>query len=133
MRTSCDDYSLRNQYGWDTTPNSYSAQVRRTERMPAAVLIDGPQYPDQGHVIVSKVTYEEDGLGSHGLKHHHHYPTPKIQEKVEVIEYERVDGLGRNGRCEVYEVESIDMEADGYIQKKHRSYDVPKYNTYKGY
>jgi|UniRef100_A0A2N9IWG9 hypothetical protein len=129
--------------GWETTSQDYYAHG-----MPN-VMTDVPQYPNVYKAYNNKVTYEED-CGAphkrHDRQHRHPHFSDKVEvieyeeiveegrngkgrDKVEVIEYERVE-RNRNGNHEVYE-KKIDIEADGYIQQKHKGFELSRWGTNK--
>jgi FMN phosphatase YigB (HAD superfamily) len=131
MIRSSDIHTGKNQHGWDTTSYDYHAHIHRMERIPTR-LPEIPQYPNVHKAFNNKVAYEEDHGGSDHYKHHHEDQNPvQFQEKIEVIEYERVDeeagGKNRSGG-KVYEFEeSVNVEADAYIKQKRKGFELCKW------
>jgi hypothetical protein len=130
MRRSSDIHTGKNQHGWDTTSHDYHTHIHRMERIPTR-LPEIPQYPNVYKAFNNKVAYEEDHGGSDHYKYRPKHQNPvQFQEKIEVIEYERVDeeagGKNRSGG-EVYEFEeSVNVEADAYIKQKHKGFELCK-------
>ncbi|KAG6384766.1 hypothetical protein SASPL_153584 [Salvia splendens] len=57
---------------------------------------------------------------------------PVVHKKVHFTESEeRVEVDGNGGKHQVCEERTIDMEADGFIKKRHKNFE--SCNTYKGY
>ncbi|KAF5732177.1 hypothetical protein HS088_TW18G00868 [Tripterygium wilfordii] len=122
-------YETRQQYGWDTTTSydHHHAHDSRTERMPSGVLTDDvPRYPNVHKIFNKKMTYEEEApRKEHSRKDH--------KKKVQVIETIEEDINNPKGSGQDYEEiveETIDSEADGFIQQRHKAFELRKWKTF---
>ncbi|KAJ7956168.1 Phloem specific protein [Quillaja saponaria] len=106
------------------------AHIAKVHRTPP-ILSDVPQYPNAHLVFNKKVVYEED-LGAHRNNYHHKHYNPEVQEKVGVIEYKETIENPDTGNKEVIYEESIDVEAERYIQQKHKGFELSKWRTFNG-
>ena len=134
IKASRTMWAPRQTHSWEATPQNVSHY---------------PLYKPLNNNVTyeEKVTYEENH-GPHYQHHHNHHP--HFEDKVEVIEYEEVVEDGRNGNCrdkvevveyervdrhrngnhEVYQ-ERVDIESDGYIQQKHKNFELSKWASYR--
>lgn len=60
-----------------------------------------------------------------------HQAPEVVRKKVHFTEHEKHVEVERHGEREAYEEKTIDMEADGFIQKRHKNFE--SCNTFKGY
>ncbi|MCD7464773.1 hypothetical protein HAX54_053402 [Datura stramonium] len=65
-------------------------------------------------------------------RYHHSYPAPQAQKKAHFVEFGKTAEVGRNGKQEVTE-EKVDNEADSFIKRKHKSFELAKMDTFKVY
>ncbi|KAF5743727.1 hypothetical protein HS088_TW08G00314 [Tripterygium wilfordii] len=117
-------YENRHRHGWDTTSDDYLAHISRIERMPS-VITDVPQYPNVHKVFNNKLTYEEEPpRKEHSPKDH--------KKKVQVIEtIEEVSNPKGQDHEEIFMEETVNSGADGYIQQKHKGFELCKWKTFK--
>lgn len=112
-----------------------------------SILPGVPHYPNVHKAFKkSKVASSEEGNIANvneekqpePLKGHGHNKSSKhsaqFQEKVEAIEFEEeaqtASSCGKNRKAEVPR-ESFDSKADGYIQKRHRRFELCTWATFK--
>lgn len=62
---------------------------------------------------------------------HHESHVPEVHKKVHFVE--KITEIDRDGKHEVIEETRIDMEADDYIQQKHKNFDKYKRGSSKVY
>ncbi|KAJ4712423.1 Arf-GAP with Rho-GAP domain, ANK repeat and PH domain-containing protein, partial [Melia azedarach] len=107
------------QYGWDTTSQDYRAHLSRMQRVPTA-LNEVPYYPSVYKVLKNKYTYGEEE------------ETPQEQQqKVQMNEHvEVVESSTNDENCEVRQG-NVDADADGFIQRKRRGFELCKWTTFK--
>ncbi|KAK5846517.1 hypothetical protein E1A91_A03G072600v1 [Gossypium mustelinum] len=106
-------YTPRQNSGWDTTSQDYQAHLSRMER--SATMIPGaPQYPNVHKAFNNKVEFpEEDQCAERS-------PTANSRKKVQVVEH-----------AETVDEATLDSQADGYIQQKHKAFELCKWKTFK--
>ncbi|KAL2492528.1 Uncharacterized protein Adt_28156 [Abeliophyllum distichum] len=64
-------------------------------------------------------------------ENHHKNVAPGMHKRVHFVEHEENTEIDKNGKNEVHEEKSIDIEADGFIAAKHKSFDSCKWGTFK--
>lgn len=62
----------------------------------------------------------------------HGSPAPEAQKKAHFVERDKTTEVGRNGKHEVTE-EKVDNEADSFIKRKHKNFELAKMDTFKVY
>ncbi|KAF3634011.1 hypothetical protein FXO38_22715 [Capsicum annuum] len=62
----------------------------------------------------------------------HESPAPEAQKKAQFVERDKVTEVGRNGKHEVTE-DKVDNEADSFIKRKLKSFELAKMDTFKVY
>lgn len=124
------DYYANPQNGWNTTTDEYYTHVSRMERMPSDVT-GVPHYPNVHTIFNNRVTYEEE-QGNPTQKHQKHHD-PEDHKKVRFAEQEKTitDQVDNKKGKHVVIEESVDVEADGFIQKKHKYFEMCKWGTFK--
>ncbi|XVF11162.1 hypothetical protein REPUB_Repub08aG0002100 [Reevesia pubescens] len=123
-------YTPRQDSGWDTTSQDYHAYLSRMERMPR-IIHAAPQYPNVHKAFNNKYTFEEVEEVEFQEEHQRklqHSPCPKSQKKVQV---EETIEETRDENDQVYEETTVKVEADGYIQQKHKGFELHKWKTFK--
>lgn len=93
----------------------------------------------QAPKVHEKIQFVEfdDQYGNH-YKHNNpngyrcEYQTPEVHQKVQFAELDRTTEVNRNGKYEVIE-ERVDVEADSFIQRKHKNFELAKMETRKFY
>ncbi|GAV65133.1 hypothetical protein CFOL_v3_08648 [Cephalotus follicularis] len=128
MRSNLE-YTPRQQYDWDTTSHDYNDHLLRMQRMPSVLTDDVPQYQNVHKIFNNKYTYTQEGERKTAHEEHKQNP-PKARKKVHVSEHVETIEVDNHGDCEVTE-QSIDMEADDYIQQRHRGFQLCKWKTFK--
>ncbi|KAK9926805.1 hypothetical protein M0R45_024016 [Rubus argutus] len=116
MRRSSYDYTTKHQNGSD-----YYSHVNRMARAPS-VLTDVPHHGAlfNNNQVMRPGHYDQ-------YQQQQHSPEP-VRGVVEVTE--RVTQFDNNGNCMVME-ETIDVESDGFIQEKHKGFELCKWRTFK--
>ncbi|KZV34750.1 hypothetical protein F511_00652 [Dorcoceras hygrometricum] len=80
------------------------------------------KYPEDHHQKNFHMRNRHQDKGHHGV-------LPEVHKKVHFVEHVEID---RKGKHEVHDEDiSVDAEADGFIQKKHQTFD--KWETVKEY
>lgn len=125
------DYHTSPQYGWNTASTGHADHVTGTQRMPG-VITDVPHYLNVHAVLQNKVIYAEESEGHHQQGNHHKHQEPEAQKKVHFTEHEKVTEVVKNGKGEVYVVNDINLEADGFIKQEHKKFEMYKWGTFKG-
>ncbi|KAM7280823.1 hypothetical protein ACFE04_007957 [Oxalis oulophora] len=123
------DYPVREQryYGWGAPSNDYHSHLTRIEKMPS-VIADAPKYPNVYKAFNNGSAHQQEAPNHHNHIGDHHQ-TP-IQKKVHISEKVETISCDMNGNCQVIE-ESVDMDADGFIEQKHKGFELCKWNTFK--
>ncbi|KAL9375404.1 hypothetical protein Peur_032283 [Populus x canadensis] len=114
-------HQTRQQHGWDAiclptaipntrTYNDYHAYISKLSRIPSA-LHGAPQYPSVRKAF-------------NNMRN----PT-KSPKKVQVTEQVQIIEQNGNQKSEVIE-ETVDDEADGFIQQKHKGFELCKWKTF---
>lgn len=145
MRRSYDDDDYRSK---NMSSHDYHDHISRLARMPSAVTTDVPRYglaPRFFHTpkIVSSYETEEtkeqdhhnnnNNNKEHKKKHQH----PQFEEKVEVFEYDNSstneDVKSTNTvNSQVREENSINDEANSFIEQKRKAFQLYKWKTLSG-
>lgn len=113
------------QYSWDKTSPDYHAHVSRIERMPSVVpdVPRQPKYPNVHRAFKNNYTPREEEQPPKSNN--------SSQKKVQLSDHaEIVESNISEEKAEVQE-ESIDVKADGFIQKKFRGFELCKWKTFK--
>ncbi|KAM1025836.1 hypothetical protein ACFX13_039582 [Malus domestica] len=119
MRRSYD-YPTRHQNG-----NDYYSHVHRMARTPS-VLTDVPH----GQVLFGNQAPGRESYGGqyYEQRQQNQQSMPEVHKTVEVTK--TVTECDKKGNCVVSE-ETIDVEADGYIEQKHKGFELFKWSTFK--
>ncbi|KAK6795093.1 hypothetical protein RDI58_008546 [Solanum bulbocastanum] len=64
--------------------------------------------------------------------YHHGSPPPEAQKKAHFVEHDRTTEVGRKEKHKVSE-EKVDNEADNFIKRKHKNFELSKMDTFKVY
>ncbi|KAL6281042.1 hypothetical protein ACE6H2_017923 [Prunus campanulata] len=110
------EYPTNRQNGSD-----YYSHVQRMARAPS-VLTEVPHY---GQAIFNNRAGVREDYGGYQQKQRR----PEVHESVEVTE--RVTQCDKNGNCVVFE-ETVDVEADDFIEAKRKGFELCKWKTFKG-
>lgn len=65
-------------------------------------------------------------------EYRHASPAPEAQKKAHFVEHDKTIEGGRKGKHEVTE-EKVDDEADSFIKRKHKNFELAKMDTFKVY
>ncbi|KAJ0105181.1 hypothetical protein Patl1_18136 [Pistacia atlantica] len=123
-------YAPNQQYGWDTTSPDYHAHISRIEKMPS-VLTDVPQYPQYPNVHKAFKNNYPSGEEEQQQPPKSKKSSPKANKKVQLSDHaEIVESNISDENCEVQK-ETIDTEADGFIQKKRKGFELCKWKSFK--
>ncbi|KAH6815785.1 hypothetical protein C2S51_020605 [Perilla frutescens var. frutescens] len=117
------EYNESPYYGGNSISSidEYLDRINRMHRMPTMIEESPqPQTPPRPH----------HNNSVHQEKHHQYHEAPQLHRKVHFTEHEKHVEIDRHHNHEVYEERTIDMEADGFIQKRHKSFD--SCTTFKG-
>ncbi|KAL3512736.1 hypothetical protein ACH5RR_025453, partial [Cinchona calisaya] len=128
------DYHTNPRCGWNTTSLEYVEHVTGMQRMPS-VTTDVPDFPNVHSALQNNVIYEEECDDPHQQVNHHNlmHQAPVPQKKVQFTEHEKSTEVVKDGKTDQVHVEKdINMEADGFIQQKHRKFELYKWATFKG-
>lgn len=111
-------YQESNYYGGDSMSSidEYIERVNRLQRMPT---VD----EDYANIPVHKSAYPARH-GDHHLQIFHannYQPAPEVHKKLHYSE--EIFEIDRNGKHEKHEEKTIDIEADGFIQQRHRDFE----------
>lgn len=125
MRRSYEypSYPTKHQNG-----NDYYSHVHRMARTPS-VLTDVPHYP-LGQTLFSNQAPGRESYGGqyYEQRQQNQQNMPEVRKTVEVDE--RVIQCDKDGNCVVSE-ETIDVQADGYIEQKRKGFELFKWSTFK--
>ncbi|BFG32471.1 hypothetical protein Pyn_08152 [Prunus yedoensis var. nudiflora] len=110
------EYPTNRQNGSD-----YYSHVQRMARAPS-VLTEVPHY---GQTLFNNRAGVREDYGGYQQKQRR----PEVHESVEVTE--RVTECDKNGNCVVFE-ETVDVEADDFIEAKRKGFELCKWKTFKG-
>ncbi|PRQ17213.1 hypothetical protein RchiOBHm_Chr7g0192561 [Rosa chinensis] len=123
MRRSSYDHA-RHQTGSD-----YYSHVNRMARAPS-VLTDVPHYGAlfSNNPVPSNEAHRGGHYDQHQQRQHHQHNPEPGRNVVQVTE--TVAQCDRDGNCVVIE-EKVDVEADDYIQQKHKGFELFKWKTFK--
>lgn len=135
MQKHHEYYTSTQYYAKDSTPDDeYFVMPRIVSQAPHASV----NAPTAYHGLKSDSMYGSDKYEDHhqtnfhSMNHHHnkgHHRVPEVNKKVHFVEHVEID---KNGKHEVHDEENcVDIEADGFIQKNHQSFD--KWETFKRY
>lgn len=119
----------RQQSDWSTTSDDYYPQT--------SVVNEPPRYPNVYKAFNDNYAYggpkQESSRREDQVQHQQKPSSPKVQKKVRVTEPVGVverqteeDIQNREGR-----EESIDTLAAGFIKRKHKGFELSKWNTFK--
>ncbi|OVA20595.1 hypothetical protein BVC80_1065g153 [Macleaya cordata] len=109
-------FGHRDHNGWHTTTDDYHVHVSRMERMPST--IDAPHFPNFGSLFNNnKITHDE----------------PETTQRVQVTEKVHIEQSKKDGNNhQVYE-ENVDVEAEDFIRRKHKNFELCKWMSMKPY
>ncbi|EOY20890.1 Uncharacterized protein TCM_012229 [Theobroma cacao] len=128
MRRS-NGYTPRQNSGWDTTSQDYRAHLARMERQPT-MIPGASQYPTVHKAFNNKYSSEEEVV-EFKEEHHQKQRSPKSEKKVQIVEHVETIEETTDGNYEVHEETTVDVEAGGYIQQKHKAFELCKWKTFK--
>ncbi|CAN4088058.1 unnamed protein product [Withania somnifera] len=106
------------QYWEPTSDDEYLDHLKKMEKAPT-MHPDIPFYPNVYTVFRNKSSYE----GQESSLNHQKNPATESQKKVQFVEAAE---LNKNG-----EEKNIDAQADGYINQKHKGFELHKWRTFK--
>ncbi|KAL2515623.1 uncharacterized protein Fot_29594 [Forsythia ovata] len=125
MSRSYDHHSSHHNGGTTrSSASDYLEYITRMQRMPT-MIPDIPHYPNVHEVLNNNATYVEKH------ENHHKNVSPGMHKSFHFVEHEENTEIDKNGKGEVHEEKSIDIEADGFIAAKHKSFDLCKWGTFK--
>ncbi|KAG6413341.1 hypothetical protein SASPL_126050 [Salvia splendens] len=102
--------------------DEYLERLNRIQRMPS-MIGDCPNYPNVHEVLNKKPTNKDKNK-------YHQKNQQSPEKKVHFAEIDmQVADAGKHG----VEDKSIDVEADGFIKKKHKGFALCKWDTFKVY
>ncbi|GKA59060.1 hypothetical protein Tco_0758373 [Tanacetum coccineum] len=115
-------FGRNRQYSWDTTSPAYEAPQPRNIHLVSEddrIMIEEERpiasyYPERVSAPVHK---------NHHPRKHVHF----VEHKEKVAE--SFDSFGNH---KVYK-ENVDSEADGFIQRKHKNFELSKTNTFNSF
>ncbi|KAJ9677887.1 hypothetical protein PVL29_022702 [Vitis rotundifolia] len=109
-------------YGWETTPDDYLSHIKRMERS-LSIVPGAPHYPVVHKAFNNKSPIEE--AQGNGRK----------QRQPRKVSFQDQQGQSNNGSSQVVdeETDDIEAEAEGFIQQKHRGFELCKWKTFKAY
>ncbi|XP_015578861.1 uncharacterized protein LOC8278283 [Ricinus communis] len=116
------------QHGWDTTSTDYHVHVSTMERMPS-ILPDVPRYPNVHRAFNNKTIHEDEFEVTHQESMQKQRQPPTTHgKKVHLVEQVQIIPREKN---EVIFEENIDSETDGFLQRKHKTFELCKWKTFK--
>lgn len=126
------------QPNWEKSIEDYLARRTRMERM-QVVESAMFEYPNAHFKIKEERASEEPG-NMYWNRYNHSFPSgyhhasraPETHKKVHFVECDKTTEVDRNGKYEVTE-EKVDNEADSFIQRKHKTFELAKMDTFKVY
>lgn len=95
------------------------------------MIPDVPPHPNVHLAFQNKAIYEEESENHHQQVDHHKHQAPEAQKKVHFSESEKTTEVVENTKSEAYAKEDVNQEADGFINKKHGSFELFKWRTFK--
>ncbi|KAL8529961.1 hypothetical protein ACS0TY_007145 [Phlomoides rotata] len=132
-------------YNYHSSSSSYYSasdedleRLDRLQRMPS-MIADTPYFPNVHEVLNNHPVHVEENYNHHKKKKSDkNNKSDKINrqspghKKVHFAENEKTD-VSRDGKRDAHEGKSIDAEADGFIQQKHRGFELCKWDTFRVY
>ncbi|KAI5329725.1 PREDICTED: phloem specific [Prunus dulcis] len=122
--STCDCRTMSRSYEYPTkrqNGSDYYSHVQRIVRAPS-VLTEVPHY---GQTLFNNQASVREDYGGYQQKQR----IPEAHNSVEVTE--RVTQSDKNGNRVVFE-ETIDVQADGFIEGNHKGFELCKWKTFKG-
>lgn len=108
--------------------DDYLERITAMKRCPT-MTPDYPNFPNVHEVMSHNTPCREKPV--YHVNHHKHH-VPQEHKKVHFfkhIEVTEIDDCGKPHKG--HEYKSIDSEADGFIQQKHRNFELCKWDTFK--
>lgn len=128
------EYHDSNYYGGDSrsSVDEYLERINRMQRTPS-VIDDYSDAPHAHKFYNNNSPYAEKHDDHHVKISHvnHQHQAPEEHKKVHFSEHQRTVEIGRDGNREVYAEKTIDVEADGFIQQRHKNFDSS--STFRAY
>lgn len=121
-------YQTRQQQGLNTTSGDYHDYISTLSKTPS-VIHGAPQYPSVHKAFNNKVTQEEEVNKARQDNVNKKNPT-RSTKKVRVKEQVQVIDQNGNRKSEDIE-EDVDGEAEGFIQRKQKGFELCKWKTFK--
>lgn len=106
--------------------DEYLERLDRIQRMPS-LIGEYPSFPNVHEVLNNKTTNKDEAKNHQKkvAKENHHQKNHQNAEKK--VHFSEQDKKPKE------EEKSIDAEADGFIQKKHKGFALCKWDTFKVY
>ncbi|KAL9669955.1 hypothetical protein QQ045_007505 [Rhodiola kirilowii] len=118
------DQSKEQQHGWNKISREYNNHLTQMMRT-TSVLPDVPRYPGVHNIFKKKAVTSSKDQSS----------LPKAaKKKVHIAEQENTiicNNSGNSGTFDEITEESIDADADSFIQQKHAGFELCKWTTFK--
>lgn len=113
------DYQESNYYGGDSM-SSIDEYIERTNRLQRLPTLN----EDYSDIPVHRSAYPEKHNNHHinMFQANKYQAAPEVHKKLHFSE--KSVEVDRNGKHQVYEEKTIDVEADGFIQKRHRNFEL---------
>ncbi|OIT04842.1 hypothetical protein A4A49_06395 [Nicotiana attenuata] len=108
------------QYWEPTSDDEFLNHIKRMEKAPT-MHPDIPLYPNVYSVFKNKASFEKHESSLNRQKN----LATESQKKVQFAESKGTAEFNKN------EVKNIDTLADGYINQKHRNFELHKWRTFK--
>lgn len=109
--------------------DEYLERLDRIQRMPS-MMGEYPNFPNVHEILNKKPTNtEEINNRQKKVSNKNHHQSPEVQKKVRFVEHDKKKT--EVGKHDVEE-KSIDAEADGFIQQRHKGFALCKWDTATG-
>lgn len=129
-------------YDYHNSRSSYRASERLDwlQRMPS-MIADTPYFPNMHEVLNNRPVHIEENYDHHKKKKSDknkksdkkNHQNPEGHKKVHFAENEKKIEVSRDGKHDDHENKSIDDKADGYIEQKHKGFELCKWDTFRVY
>ncbi|KAH6803269.1 hypothetical protein C2S51_034715 [Perilla frutescens var. frutescens] len=126
---------MHTSYGYHSSSYSmdeYLERLDRIQRMPS-MMGEYPSFPNVHEVLNKQPTNSEENNHHQKKvtnKNHNQKNHQNPEKKVHFAEH---DKKRTEAGKHVVEDKSVDLEADGYIEQKHKGFELCKWDTFKVY
>ncbi|PIN14875.1 hypothetical protein CDL12_12488 [Handroanthus impetiginosus] len=139
---------MRRSYEYHNSKSPIDEYLERLTQMQKTptIIVDYPPFPTVHETLNNNPTptnKHDDHPKIMSHVNHQKQQAPETHKKVHFAEQGKGDvqapethkkvHFAEQGKHDVHEGKSIDVEADGFIQQKHRTFELRKWDTFKVY